>query len=92
MRVLVRLRLVFRAVQLLDRVLVGVLRLLARDMNMAVRMLVRMGMFMGMRMHRAVRVAVFVSVHVAMHVRMRMIVLDWISHDTAPDGYQVPTW
>lgn len=67
-------------VQILDRVLVDVFRLLAGSMNVRVRVLVGVGVRVGMRMHDPTGVRMLVCVDVRMNVGVRMVVFDLIRH------------
>lgn len=67
-------------VQLLNRVLVLVFRLLAESVNMGMRVLVRVGVLVSVRVLGPVCVGVLVGVDVRMHVRVGMIVLNLIGH------------
>ncbi len=66
--------------QLLDGVLVDVLRFAARSMNVGMRVLVRMGVFVGVRMHRSVGMPVLVRVDVRMDMRVGVSVFDLGRH------------
>jgi hypothetical protein len=68
------------SVQLCNRVLVPVYRLLARGVDVVMRVLVRMGVRVGVGMHHAIGVPVLVGVYVGMYVRVRVVMLDLICH------------
>jgi len=81
-RMLMQLRRVFGggAVQLLNRVFVNVLRLLARGMDVRVRMFVRMGVLVGVTVDRSILVPVLVDVAVRVDVGVSVLVLDSRRH------------
>jgi hypothetical protein len=68
-------------VQFLNRVVVLVLRLLARCMNVGMRMLVGVRMFVGVRMDRAIGMPMLVGVDVRVNVRVQMFVFDLGRHE-----------
>jgi hypothetical protein len=83
MRVFVQFGVVVRramSMQLVNRVLVVVLRFLARRVDVRMRVLVRVGMLVSMRVHHPVCVRVLVGMYMRMNVRVRVFVLDLISH------------
>jgi hypothetical protein len=67
-------------VQLFNRVLVLVDRLLAWGVDVVMCVFVRMSVLMGVGMHHAIRVPVFVGVYVCMDVCVRVVVLDLTCH------------